>query len=720
MKKAADIKNLQNAERDLNTLFQQEGLSLPIKPTFVTFGLQDVPYLSLATWYSYLLGSHPHLVLGGFSTNDWNASLLLDSFWKNFQCTAPDHAVFDLHGGGNRLSRCLPFMLHLDEGVGLRKSAVLVLSMQPLFGRETAERYVAYRHEKDIHLCMTMAMFHNCMGSTFLSRFLFTVMSKKMYSGKNTGTYWGMLDILAEECKELMTNGVTINNDTWYPVCLGIKGDQPALIKCGNFKRSFMNLGRNKGCCWECLAGYDNIPFEDIHDGAAWEGTIGLVDPWPATSPSPLLKIPSYSSNPTLFWKRDPFHAFKQTIGGHFAASLIIFCTVDCGLWKADGLSSSVDEMLGRAFYDFRFWVWHEWRGSVVNHIKSFTRQILHFKDHGSFPSARFKGSDQMIIIRWLRHLILHGPVLESHVTRGDLNLVNSPPQAWQSDFFLAALRGCDGGIRFFHNLHRQGVWLGEVAKDMHDDCSTFCTSYYRLAVLSHQHGLARFHLEPSLHTFCHFKVELSPTTSSEKTLKMSPACSTTEADEDFVGKICKLSRHVHACTVSKRCIERYLVHCYFAFGKDGKVWRTWKQNSDQLKHWPPLFKKNLSLLLELKKPLLELILHHLFSPFSILIVFYLMVLPFPCLASWQKLVTFTAVDIAAVVCKFQLKLRVAHQRWSNGNSRSNPYGAKTSLVGSHCVFIIWIKTVKDLFLIPVTFFFWKDWNKRPKSKGSK
>ena len=592
MKKAADIKNLQNAERDLNTLFQQEGLSLPIKPTFVTFGLQDVPYLSLATWYSYLLGSHPHLVLGGFSTNDWNAPLLLDSFWKNFQCTAPDHAVFDLHGGGNRLSRCLPFMLHLDEGVGLRKSAVLVLSMQPLFGRETAERYVAYRHEKDIHLRMTMAMFHNCMGSTFLSRFLFTVMSKKMYSGKNTGTYWGMLDILAEECKELMTNGVTINNDTWYPVCLGIKGDQPALIKCGNFKRSFMNLGRNKGCCWECLAGYDNIPFEDIHDGAAWEGTIGLVDPWPATSPSPLLKIPSYSSNPTLFWKRDPFHAFKQTIGGHFAASLIIFCTVDCGLWKADGLSSSVDEMLGRAFYDFRFWVWHEWRGSVVNHIKSFTRQILHFKDHGSFPSARFKGSDQMIIIRWLRHLILHGPVLESHVTRGDLNLVNSPPQAWQSDFFLAALRGCDGGIRFFHNLHRQGVWLGEVAKDMHDDCSTFCTSYYRLAVLSHQHGLARFHLEPSLHTFCHFKVELSPTTSSEKTLKMSPACSTTEADEDFVGKICKLSRHVHACTVSKRCIERYLVHCYFAFGKDGKVWRTWKQNSDQLKHWPPLFKK--------------------------------------------------------------------------------------------------------------------------------
>ena len=392
MKKAADIKNLQNAERDLNTLFQQEGLSLPIKPTFVTFGLQDVPYLSLATWYSYLLGSHPHLVLGGFSTNDWNASLLLDSFWKNFQCTAPDHAVFDLHGGGNRLSRCLPFMLHLDEGVGLRKSAVLVLSMQPLFGRETAERYVAYRHEKDIHLRMTMAMFHNCMGSTFLSRFLFTVMSKKMYSGKNTGTYCGMLDILAEECKELMTNGVTINNDTWYPVCLGIKGDQPALIKCGNFKRSFMNLGRNKGCCWECLAGYDNIPFEDIHDGAAWEGTIGLVDPWPATSPSPLLKIPSYSSNPTLFWKRDPFHAFKQTIGGHFAASLIIVCTVDCGLWKADGLSSSVDEMLGRAFYDFRFWVWHEWRGSVVNHIKSFTRQILHFKDQWKFSISTFQG----------------------------------------------------------------------------------------------------------------------------------------------------------------------------------------------------------------------------------------------------------------------------------------------------------------------------------------
>ena len=436
--------------------------------------------------------------------------------------------------------------------------------MQPVFGRETSLRFSSLHKVRDMHDRMTQAQSHNNMGNTYLSRFLLTAMPKKMYMGSNVGTYWGMLDLIAKECKALMTDGISIHGVKYYPICIGVKGDQPALIKCGNFKRSFMNMAKNKGCCWECLAGFDEFPFEDTTPTPAWLSTIGLVDPWPAASPSPLLQVPGYSDNLTLFWRRDPFHAFKQTIGGHFAASLIILFAVDFGLWKVPGLSSSVDEVLARAFYDFSFWVQFEWRGSVRNHIKAFTRQILHFPDHSKFPFARFKGSDQMILLRWLRHLILNGVVFESDITRASANLINSPPADGQKEFFWNALHGCEGGIQFFHSLHREGLWLKEVSNVMASNCRLFCTSYRRLAMLCHLKGLARFHMEPSLHTFCHFAVDLSVSSP----IKLSPASSTTEADEDFVGKVARLCRHVSAMQTTKRCIERYLIRLYFEFEK--------------------------------------------------------------------------------------------------------------------------------------------------------
>ena len=562
--RAAKTDNLNNAERDLHRLFRDEGLCLPISATIAQVETQTLHYLSLQTWFPYLMSRQPALLLGGFQRKGSNAELLLSTFWKNFQSYAPDHAVFDLHGGGDRLSTCVPFFLHLDEGTGLRKSAVLVVSMQPVFGRETSLRFSSLHKVRDMHDRMTQAQSHNNMGNTYLSRFLLTAMPKKMYMGSNVGTYWGMLDLIAKECKALMTDGISIHGVKYYPICIGVKGDQPALIKCGNFKRSFMNMAKNKGCCWECLAGFDEFPFEDTTPTPAWLSTIGLVDPWPAASPSPLLQVPGYSDNLTLFWRRDPFHAFKQTIGGHFAASLIILFAVDFGLWKVPGLSSSVDEVLARAFYDFSFWVQFEWRGSVRNHIKAFTRQILHFPDHSKFPFARFKGSDQMILLRWLRHLILNGVVFESDITRASANLINSPPADGQKEFFWNALHGCEGGIQFFHSLHREGLWLKEVSNVMASNCRLFCTSYRRLAMLCHLKGLARFHMEPSLHTFCHFAVDLSVSSP----IKLSPASSTTEADEDFVGKVARLCRHVSAMQTTKRCIERYLIRLYFEFEK--------------------------------------------------------------------------------------------------------------------------------------------------------
>ncbi len=559
-----------NAERDLHRLFKKEGLSLPIGTSTLDVGDQQIKYLSLKTWHSYLLNYHSKLMLGGFDIQDPTAQILLRVFWENFQKNFGDHAVFDLHQEQGHLGKCVPYYLHIDEGVGLRRSAVLVVAMQCVFGRETAKIF-GDTHSQDGSMDhrMTISQYHNAKGSTYLTRFLFTALPKKSYTKKNSSVYWALLDVLAKECKQLMEQGVKVGSHTFYPICLGLKGDQPALIKSGAFKRSFMNLGYNKGCCWECLAGYNGIPFEDCGENPCWAATVGLVPPWVDNNQSPLASIPCQTGLEHAFWKRDPFHAFKQTLGGHFGASTLVMFAIDFGLWKVAGQSADVDSMFERAFQDFKFYVRHEWRGSVVNYTKSFTRQTLHFADHKKFPYARWKGSDQMLIIRWLRHVVLHGIVLPDSITRDGTSPLHFPLEESQRPFYQAVLEGCNGAINFFHHMHRSGVWLErEVAQQMSSNCKLFCKAFSCLALLCHEKGIARFHLEPCLHVFRHFAHDIDTVLVKPVHFAMSPSLCTCEMDEDFVGKISKTSRHVHAMSTNERTIDRYLLRCHTEFSR--------------------------------------------------------------------------------------------------------------------------------------------------------
>lgn len=321
-----------------------------------------------------------------------------------------------------------------------------------------------------------------------------------------------------------------------------------------------MNLGFNKGCCWECCAGISDLPFEEVSLFPKWEKTIGLCDPWTVDDPSPLLQIPGYGINAHQFWKRDPFHAFKQSIGGHFTASLIVIFAVDFGWWKVPGLSGAADELLDRAFQDFRYWICFEWHGRTTNHVIGFTRASLHFSDMKQFPYCRFKGSDMMLIVRWLRFVIQNGVYLPGSVLRTEKKFLDDTSDEWQKKLFEAALKGCEGSLLFFHTLHNEGIWHAQpTAKNMAMECFKFCLAYQSLATLCHEKHMARFHLEPSLHTMMHFYVELA----RAGPVSLSPAISTTEMDEDFVGKICRTCRNTHALSTTRRCIDRYLLRCH-------------------------------------------------------------------------------------------------------------------------------------------------------------
>lgn len=574
LEKAANTKCIKNAERDLHILLKRHGMTLPIQPTPVSFvgaNKLEIPCLKLTTWWHYLLSTHPDFLMGGFQFGSMS-QLLLDTYWQNMESCFPDHAVFTLHDRETR-KRCIPFYLHMDEGVGLRKKAVLVMSAQAVFGLETQTRYNDFytsstvRTMDDAAGVMSRAQFHSARGSTYKSRFLFTAIPKKNYSKKNEYVFHGLLEELATECTSLMTTGVKIKDETFYGICMGMKGDAPALAKAGYFTRYFLTMGKGKGCCFECLAGLDGFEFEDCTANASWINTVGLEVPWKPNHVSPLVKVPGYKYSPELFFKRDPFHVFKQCLGGYFISSAIVVMGCDLGLFTFQDDSMAVKAVLERAYNDFEYYVKYEWRGKTINHLKSFTKETFHFPRVDSYPSARFKGSDCMMLLRWLRHLTLNGPVNHDHLLRPGCNLAEESNRPFELQLFKEVLKACSSGLEFFHIIHSEGIWLDlATAKQLADSCQTFCLSYCSLARLCFERGLTRFRLEPCLHQFSHFAVDIRKQLQRSVPFVHSPAPFLCEADEDFIGKICRGSRMVHAQSMTQRTMDRYKIKLWFEY----------------------------------------------------------------------------------------------------------------------------------------------------------
>lgn len=478
-----------------------------------------------------------------------------------------DHECNTIPSG--HLNRCIPYYLHMDEGTGLRKTGVMVISAQTVFGEETAKKFenafqkAISKNSDSARRCMTEAQQHNARGSTYRSRYLYAAIPKRYYSRKNSQIYGKMLDLLATEAVDLFSDGLTVQGSQYYFICLGLKADQPAQAKAGSFKRSFLNMGFNKGCCFQCLAGLSQYPFEDMRANPSWLPTVGQVLPWSAdaSQQSPLLQIPFLPVQSEKFFRKDPFHVFKQSLGGHFVASTVVLL-MDLGYYTVAGASNSVEELFERAYFDFAFFAKHEWHRRTIPYLKHFTRLLFHFTRHTSFPFGRFKGSDTMLMIRWLVHVVQHGPIFEGNLLRADRSLRQNPLQAWHAEVFSWITLAGSSAVNFFHILHTSGIWIdSNTSSRMANASGAFCRAYSKLAEICFQHGLCRYHLEPSLHYFYHYNFELL-----SSNVLPSPALDNCEADEDFIGKVCRLSRCVHAATTSIRVLERHLIKCYFVY----------------------------------------------------------------------------------------------------------------------------------------------------------
>ena len=176
------------------------------------------------------------------------------------------------------------------------------------------------------------------------------------------------------------------------------------------------------------------------------------------------------------------------------------------------------------------------------------------------YPFGRFKGSDMLLLTRWIRHIVGHGLVFEADILRSGRSLIHGCSPSTKE--ILQKMFGAAGGaLDFFHDLHTSGIWLPpNVSSKMAESCLQFCEGYEALARHCYNLGLCRYHLEPSLHGFLHFHFDLR----DRQCMALNPAVHSCEADEDFVGKVSRLARCVHAATTTIRVIDRILIKTYF------------------------------------------------------------------------------------------------------------------------------------------------------------
>ena len=574
LRRFASSNHMNTAERDLLRLLRDVGLVFPLPVSEFTWAAVTVSHLKLGAWFRYLLNvRNGGQLLGGFGRTDQHVHLCLRAFWLAFQKERPTHAIFELHS--ERLHKVIPFALHLDEGRGLRKSAVMVVHAQSIFGALTAPRFRARLADEAGDLgydrlveIMLESQFHNAKGSTYLSRMLVACLPKADYTKGNAHVFDRLLDTLREECTDLFENGLRLLDDSrYYFACIAVKGDAPALAKAGNFNRNFMNLPN--AICFECLAGSSQppIPFEDCGRNPAYEATVYTVRPW--NNPGALAMIPGVPEAPEMIYARDPFHVYKQSIGGSYAASSIVVLA-EMGYWDVPN-QNGFDLILDRMFKDFSFFVKHEFQGSLVNNVKHFTRTNLHYPRTNSFPYSRLKGGDIMLLTRWLRYAVMKGPLGPNNVRTG--SMVDNPLDPWHVAILGEIANAAAGAIKFFFVVHHHGVWLNRTAtRDVGEYALQFCQAYSKLAGLCHRRGLYRYSLVPSLHYFHHFYMDAKrKLQNAGVSCTLSPAVSNCEADEDFIGKVSRTSRHVHPSVTGRRTIDRYLVKMHFVYADAGQ-----------------------------------------------------------------------------------------------------------------------------------------------------
>ena len=163
-------------EKSVNKIFEKFNLRYPVKLSYATVGgLERYPYIKPSDFISAM----GRLLSGNKTLMD--AKPLLMEFWRRYQQVYPKHELFGPKGAHLPRERCVPVFIHGDEGTTYKKSAVLLISFQPVIGFGSQRRSIQAAltdFEKDMEKAGIPV---NFLRTGFQSRFLCAIPPKDVF-----------------------------------------------------------------------------------------------------------------------------------------------------------------------------------------------------------------------------------------------------------------------------------------------------------------------------------------------------------------------------------------------------------------------------------------------------------------------------------------------------------------------------------------------------------
>ena len=495
-----------HAERFVQGLFAKHNLSLPVpvvslQHEVVEGHLADITtyHIDPRSWVKYWMAVDPAILAGA-----GDPGINFETFWKVYQLQHGDHELFR---SGKDLRKVVPLYVHGDEGRSQKKTSYLVVSVEsPIGSRERNSRPCTCSANllaspgipefgsldpaliPDSNTSPFRCMSTNYSGHSYLSRHLVFGIGGWI-SKKNPHVVENLLQELANNLSELFHTGVTMGGSTFFGAVAGIKGDMDFHRKYFFLDRSYANVGKRSAAgyiCHSCQASNGGqYAFEDFAEEPGWAATLFQSRPW--TRISALTMIPYDVNCPERSLLPDPFHVVKlgsarDLIGG----TLTVLCRK--GFFDYPQCSKNFPDRLVRAHSNFTLWC------SVSKEhpaLRSFSMQWLNMKNLMSAPWCSCKGSDSMILLRWLcwyLSLMLQQPVVDGY-----------------GELLSIMLQTCKAALGMFRLMHGHGLMLGrDCARYLYVLMMRFLRGYRLLGTKALNLRIRAFMMKPKTHSLHH------------------------------------------------------------------------------------------------------------------------------------------------------------------------------------------------------------------------
>ena len=528
-----------HSERDVEVVQRRFKLQLPVRIS----ELKKVPgvryqgnfhVISLRDWTSFLVRYNVwHVMVGLYQPNPDRERAILSEFWRCYRLWKPEHMIWQWVEEYNvDLSKCLPVLLHADEGRGRKKAPFLIAQYHSFlgFGTNLANERRTHRPYRSMKL--------NYSESSHIHRLITGCLPKMT---KDEMALSSLLKFMAADAVSMIKDGiVSPQGDRYWVACLNSVGDWAWLAKCASLTRSFHNIHKRpmtersnpKGICHWCLAGQRDYPYEDLSSQVAWTRTQWMPNDQPWVTRPVLLDLPHEPSKPSAFFAFDLWHSLHLGVAKSFVAG--VFALVSDRM-----ISSSIDARFEEL--TDRYLQWCD-ESRTTPYVCSITKESCGWLNRSCFPNGMWsKGHVSTTFLRFLEYFFQVTDVSDSFMLKlcaeGTRSINRALDELYGNDLFLS--------VGVSTSVGRSGM--------------KFLAIYQHLALHSFRNGLALFPKMPKIHVCHHCFLDLSSTT----TPCVSPLCYSVQCDEDYVGKKCRLSRRVGTQQSILRTLQRSLAAAY-------------------------------------------------------------------------------------------------------------------------------------------------------------